>query len=160
MRKKDLIKLNEELFNRHQSTLKQLEEVIAENKRLSELVDELRETIKKLETRTIEEESPLKNLEEKVLSNAAINDDTKYGAEIIGKIVVTAAKYCNELTANPKDGKDVKELVNLILGRTEIAKAEILNIVSSTSEFFNKKELIDAQLDECKDYFDSIMAQN
>ena len=34
MRKKELIKLNEELFNRHQATLKQLEELVEENKKL------------------------------------------------------------------------------------------------------------------------------
>lgn len=158
MRKKELIKLNEELFNRHQATLKQLEDVIAENKKLTKTVDELKSELEKARVYKTEE-TPLKNLEEKILTNATIKDETKYGAEVIGKIVVSAAKYCNSLTREPENGGDVKELVNLILGRTEIAKAEILNIVETESDFLDKKGLIDAQLTECEDYFESIMAQ-
>ena len=131
MRKKELIKLNEELFNRHQATLKQLEELVEENKKLTKTVEELKEELEK--TKASKEETPLKNLEEKLISNATITNETKYGAEVIGKIVVSAAKYCNSLTSCPENGNDVKELVNLILGRTEIAKAEILNIVLSVS---------------------------
>ncbi len=160
MRKKELIKLNEELFNRHQATLKQLEEVIAENKRLTKSVEELKANLEEAQLSKEKEETPLKNLEEKIISNASITDETKYGAEIIGKIVVSAAKHCNALTSSPESGRDVKELVNLILGRTEIAKAEILNIVENESEFLDKKGLIEAQLNQCEDYFDSIMAQN
>lgn len=157
MRKKELLKLNEELFNRHQATLKQLEELITENKKLSKTVDELKTELEK--AKACKEETPLKNLEEKIISNASFTSETKYGAEVIGKIVVSAAKYCNFLTACPENGSDVKELVNLILGRTEIAKAEILNIVETDSEFLDKKGLIDAQLTECEDYFESIKAQ-
>ena len=159
MRKKELLNLNEELFNRCESALKELEEIRAENERLKKEILNLKsEPQKTVAVENLEKvATPIEKLEEKIL-NTAVSEDTKYGAEIIGKIVVCAAKYCNRLTAS-HENTDVKELVNLILGRTEIAKAEILNITKSEKDIEDKKELISAQLTECEDYFSSIMGQ-
>ena len=51
------------------------------------------------------------------------------------------------------------ELVNLILGRAEVAKSEILAIVSLEEDFFVKKERIDGVFEKSKEYFESVMAQ-
>lgn len=159
MRKKDLIKLNEELFLHQQETERELRKIAQENQKLkAELVALKEQREKPAATETVAE-TPLEKLEEKILAAADITDDTKYGAEIIGKIVVLAAKRCNELTAASNSNENTKELVNLILGRTEIAKAEILSVTQSEAELEVKKELIDAQLTACEDYFNSIMAQ-
>ena len=101
--------------------------------------------------------SPLQNLEQKVANQVRLSDETEYAASVIGKIVVSATRHCNYLTAtgNP----NAKELVNLILGKTEVLKAEILNIVYSPADFITKKALIDNQLDTAKDYFTSVKAQ-
>ena len=139
--------------------LKSYTNMVLDNHKMQEELKELKEEIKGLKEQE-KMETPLKKLEDKMLANAVVTDEHRYGAQIIGKIVVSAAKRCNQLTAAPPNSNDVKELVNLILGRTEIAKAEILNIVESNSEFLNKQSLIDAQLNQCEDYFDSIMAQN
>ena len=48
----------------------------------------------------------------------------EYGAKVIGQIVVSAAEYSNKLTIGSNSSQ--KELVNLILGKTEVAKSEIL----------------------------------
>ena len=52
-----------------------------------------------------------------------------------------------------------KELLNLILGRTEVAKAEILKTVSSDIAFDEKKAKIDAEYESAKDYFESVIRQ-
>ena len=65
----------------------------------------------------------------------------------------------NELSSDKFYDGTTEIYKEIVKNNNEIAKAEILNIVESESGFLNKKELIDAQLSECKDYFDSIMAQ-
>ncbi len=84
-------------------------------------------------------------------------DDFNYASDVIGNIVIKAAGFINELTVSAKENK--KELINLILGRTEIAKAEILNAVSSDVGLSAKQELIDTQYNEAFEYFKSIMEQ-
>ncbi len=158
MRKKDIIKLNEELFCRAEGYKAETEKIKKELEALKKRVEELsleNSNLKKADTAP----SPIKALEEKVLNHAAISDDTQYGAEIIGKIVVNATISCNKLTSSGESSQ-VKELVNLILGRTEIAKGEILNIVSSKLSLGDKKIAIDSEMAACEDYFQSVMAQN
>lgn len=81
----------------------------------------------------------------------------EYGSRIIGKIIVESAKAANAISATESQNK--KELVNLIMGKAEVAKAEIFNISTSENTFENKKEKIDAQLEEATDYFKSVAAQ-
>ena len=52
-----------------------------------------------------------------------------------------------------------RELVNLLLGKTEVAKAEILAVVNGEGSFEDKKIKIDAVADETLDYFSSVLAQ-
>ena len=54
---------------------------------------------------------------------------------------------------------NTKELLNLILGRTEVAKAEILNIVSSNMSFAGKVQSIDSVANEANEYFQSVLEQ-
>ncbi len=81
----------------------------------------------------------------------------EYGSQIIGKIVVSAAQYSNSLTAGGETR--YKELLNLILGKTEVAKAEILDITASEAEFDVKKHMIDSVYEQTVEYFESVMAQ-
>ena len=90
-----------------------------------------------------------------VIKQAGITTDTDYGAAVIGKTVIAAAKYCEQL----KTRDNAKELINLILGRTEVAKAEILNIVTTDNADEEKRRLIDEQLALAEDYFASVTAQ-
>ena len=89
---------------------------------------------------------------------ASVSPEIEYGAAVIGKIVVEAAKYINRVTSRGEQ-EYTKELINLILGRTEVAKSEILGIVSSDAAADEKKRGADAQLEQAKDYFESIIAQ-
>ena len=155
MKKKQLLLQNTELFD--QLSAAQL------------MMDELRQALQAKDAEIValqseiaamknKDSSPLPPLEETRENNPNIQDDLHYGASVIGRIVVEAAKYCNRLTSDSSDS-NVKELVNLILGRTEVAKAEILKCVSSNLPYEQKCVEIDKQFSEAQDYFASMMAQ-
>lgn len=109
------------------------------------------------------EQSPLMPLIKNETANqtATIDDelgsDSVYGAQVIGRIVLSAAEYSNRLSC----GGEVryKELINLILGHTEVEKANILEIVMSDASSEDKKRMIDSCENSAKEYFDSVMAQ-
>ena len=95
----------------------------------------------------------------------SLNDDVMsgtpsfgYGTRMIGRTVLEAALYCNRLTGDGSD-PSAKELVNLILGKTELIKAEMLQIILSQKDADEKKAEIDAQFEQAKDYFESVMRQ-
>lgn len=96
-------------------------------------------------------------IEENKKEEIELPDEFNFASDIIGNIVIKAAGFINLLTESENPNK--KELINLILGRTEIAKAEILNIISSEVTFSAKKDLIDSQFNESIEYFKSIMEQ-
>lgn len=155
MRKKELLLQNTQLFDKltvYEMQIAKLKEELAER---DKLINEQKAEIERIENENAAK--PLKTLEEKVIKQAAAADNIDYGAQIIGKTVVAAAKYCNRLTAGETENS--KELLNLILGRTEVAKAEILKTVSSDIAFDEKKAKIDAEYESAKDYFESVIRQ-
>ncbi len=157
MRKKDLLSLNAELFSRADGYQREKEKLTEENKQLKSENTKLKEEIEVLKSKLSASES-LKKLEEKILAQVSISEDKQYGAEIIGKIVVTSTTHCTELSAKEQTA-EIKELINLILGRTEIAKAEILKIVSENISIEAKKERINKEQSDAEDYFLSVLAQ-
>ncbi len=157
MRKKVLIEQNLALFEQLQKAQLEVNELKKTLKgydeKMAKLEDELEELRKAEEVQT----APLKKLEEKVIANANLKPDVEYGAKIIGEIVVSATNYSNNLTAGGESAN--RELVNLILGKTEVAKSEILNIVSGEASLDVKQSLIDSVRDDAQEYFKSVMAQ-
>lgn len=158
MRKKKLIEQNLSLFDELQKTQtelielkKQLNKSNDEIKVLKALVDE--KEIKPQENVT----EPMHRLEERVIFNASLKPDMEYGSIIIGKIVVSAAEYSNKLTMGGNDSN--KELVNLILGKTELAKAEILSVIETADSFELKSAKMDQILAVTNEYFESVIAQ-
>ena len=155
MRKKLLLEQNIQLFDRltaAESEIRRLKKELEEEKRRTAA---LKEENARLTENKVSTAAPLKMLEAKVIKQAGITPDTDYGAAVIGKTVVAAAKYCEQL----KTRDNAKELINLILGRTEVAKAEILNIVTTDNADEDKRRLIDEQLALAEDYFASVTAQ-
>lgn len=155
MRKKLLLEQNIQLFDRlaaAESEIKRLKKELEEEKRRTAALKEENARLSENKGSTA---APLKILESKVIKQAGITPDTDYGAAVIGKTVVAAAKYCEQL----KTRDNAKELINLILGRTEVAKAEILNIVTTDNADEEKRRLIDEQLALAEDYFASVTAQ-
>ncbi|MBR7070877.1 MAG: hypothetical protein IKI29_01750 [Clostridia bacterium] len=81
----------------------------------------------------------------------------QYGAKIIGRIVLKSAQNCNSLTADGETRHE--ELVNLILGRAEVAKSEILGIVSSDLPFEEQQKAMNDCCEEALSYFENVMRQ-
>lgn len=157
MRKKDLMNLNVELFAKADGYKQQIANLKSENEALKKENTSLQNEITNLKAK-LESSESLKKLEEKILAQVNISEDKQYGAEIIGKIVVKSATHCTDLSSKEQTA-EVKELINLILGRTEIAKAEILKIVCENLPFETKKELINKEKENAEDYFLSVLAQ-
>ena len=157
MRKKLLLEQNIQLFDRlpaAEGEIKRLKNELEEEKRRAAALKEENARLTENKGSTA---APLKILESKVIKQAGITPDTDYGAAGIGKtvIAVVATKYWEKFITR----ENAKELINLILGRTEVAKAEILNIVTTDNADEEKRRLIDEQLALAEDYFASVTAQ-
>ena len=154
MRKKALVKQNLSFFE-------QIEKLRGENAAYAAKIKELEKTVENLKQEAEREKAPatqpLKKLEEKVAGNARLDPLTEYASEVIGKLVIESAAGSNLLTSG--GNTEHRELVNLLLGKTEVAKAEILAIVTADGDFEEKKAKIDAVSSETLDYFSSILAQ-
>ena len=164
MRKRQLLELNHELYNSLESVKASAEELRKENMMLRKSLSELEKEIEFLKTQnsvpeTVDIPPVTPTPENEFTSKTEISNETEYAARIIGKIVISAAKYCSKL-GSMQDKPDAKELINLILGRTEVAKAEILKIVSSQNSIEVKNELMNKELSNAEDYFQSVFAQN
>ena len=135
-----------------EKTEEPLEDVIETKVELKEIKEETIET-------TVEDTSAKKPLKILPMGEEVVLPDSimEFGAEIIGKIVIESAKYADLVTASTTLNK--KELLNLIMGKSEVCKAEILNIVTSGATTDAKISLINAELSEATDYFKSVVAQ-
>lgn len=154
MRKKAIMAQNLSLFE-------QLEKLRGEcelkDKKIKALEEKLKEAQNACRKPPKPADTPLKKLEEKVVISANIKPDVEYASEVIGKLVLESANGSNVLTSG--GNADNRELVNLLLGKTEVAKAEILEIISGQGGFDEKKSKIDAVRDETLDYFSSVLGQ-
>ena len=157
MRKKELLTQNTQLFDKISEAQLQISSLKKEIENRDTEIEELKKEIETLNAK-INASEPLKTLEKKVIKQSTVSPEVDYGASVIGKTVVEATKCCNSVTegGNPDLSK---ELVNLILGRTEVAKSEILSIVSSEESLDTKKQKIDSQYENAVDYFVSVTAQ-
>ncbi|MGN0451842.1 MAG: hypothetical protein ACI4FN_07020 [Acutalibacteraceae bacterium] len=157
MRKSEMLKQNTELFDRLTDAELKINALQKEITERDGIITELKSEIERLNAK-LNATEPLKTLEAKVVRQAEVSPEVDYGASVIGKTVLLAAKHCNMLTT-AGEPETAKELVNLLLGRTEVAKAEILKITSSEDSFEDKKEKIDGCFDSAAEYFESVMAQ-
>ena len=160
MRKKKLIEQNLSLFENLQKTQAELSELKNLLNKNDEEIKTLKAKIDKANEQSVTEPAvtePMRRLEEKVIAAATLKPDMEYGATVIGKIVVSAAEYSNKLTFGGDDSK--KELVNLILGKTEMAKAEILSVIQTEESFDVKCAKMDQIAVVTKEYFESVLAQ-
>ncbi len=156
LKKNELFRLNDELFKKAEKYQLAYEELKQENMRLNLRIEELMFENEKL-LKNKNKEEPLKNLEEKMIGQIKTDNPIDYGAKTIGKIVISAAQYCNKIAS--LNTADSKELVNLILGRTEVAKAEILKILELEEDPEAARKLIEQEKNATEDYFNSVRAQ-
>ncbi len=161
--------LNNELKEQLTLSNRAVSQLQEENSELKAAIEKLKARIDTLvtpESIAVIEESKQLSVEENNSTEAqapksevvSLAEDMSCGASVIGKIVVSAAMYCNRI-ASQGNGDNIKELVNLILGRTEVAKANVLSIVSSDNSLEEKKELIEKEKIYAEDYFCSVLGQ-
>ena len=165
MRKKVLIKKTEELIGIMNSLQKQLENLKSENAELKDKIAGLesqkavpvvQETVE--EGFTVYVEEPIaQEIPAEPIELPVENEILEYGAIAIGKVVQESVKYANLISESASDSK--KELLNLIMGKAEITKAEIFSITDGNIAADLKKDLIDTQCDEAVDYFKSAYGQ-
>ncbi|MBQ8203103.1 MAG: hypothetical protein IJZ75_02335 [Clostridia bacterium] len=156
MRKKDLLNQNVMLFEQLRKVELENTALRKKNKSLEGEIEALNKKIEDLTAKPVYSE-PLIALEEKITETAVLDDATSYGADAIGKIVLRATEYNGKLSENTT--ADSRTLINLILGRTEISKSEILAVVSDDCGFDTKKSRIHTIMNEAFEYFESVMAQ-
>lgn len=153
MRKKDLLNQNIMLFEQLRKVELENTSLRKKNKSLEKELDELGIKIKELQFK----ETEVIDTETNEPVNPELDDSTSYGSEIIGKIVLKATELNGELSIN--SSPDNLTLINLILGKTEISKSEILAIVSDDCNIETKKSKIDTVKNQAFEYFESVMAQ-
>ena len=167
MKKKQYIELTDTLTQRLNVEKKRSEELKEENSFLNKELSQLKERIialeKQIEEKPTETEiEAVQEVEEKIPEKTpdepSLSDGISDGAKIIGKIVLCSAEYCNRLTGADASA-NAKELVNLILGRTEVAKAEILRLSALQIDPAERRAAMERELNEAEDYFKSVMAQ-
>ncbi|MCQ2440809.1 MAG: hypothetical protein MJ076_02790 [Clostridia bacterium] len=153
MRKKDLLNQNMSLFEQLQKAKLEIsrmrKEIALKNAEIESLKKKTGNCVAEIECKEQPKEDNKKSEE--------LPQDVEYGAEIIGKIVVSATDYSNKLTAGGET--KYRELVNLILGRTEVAKSDILSVISTDEIIDWKKEKINGIMENTLEYFESVMAQ-
>lgn len=157
MRKKDLMQQNLTLFDNLQKTELQVNELKKQLKAYSDEIKNLKAELSKSQQEQPIVTEPMKRLEEKVITSANLKPDVEYGAKVIGDIVICAADYSNKLTLGGDNSH--KELVNLILGKTEVAKSEILSVTEADEAYEVKCAKIDQIATVTKEYFESVLAQ-
>ncbi|MBQ0084270.1 MAG: hypothetical protein KBS52_05850 [Clostridiales bacterium] len=86
-----------------------------------------------------------------------LSPEMEYGSEIIGEIVMQSVNYSNKISELGKPNK--KELINLILGKTEVAKASVLDITLSETAIENKFAMMQSELQSTIEYFKSVLGQ-
>lgn len=113
-------------------------------------------------TETVEEVEPVKSeyhdfdfADSPVAQNS--DDVNTYAVKVIGKIVTESVKIGCVLASSENENK--KELLNLTLGRTEVAKNEISALVTTGLEADLLKASIDKEYALVIEYYQSILAQ-
>ena len=161
MLKKKLVKENIALFERLNKANEKISEQGKTIKELDEKISELKilleEEKNKVQVIEIKEEAEISTAEETKEEIKSVND-VEYGSSIIGKIVVAATENSNKLSAESQTPES-KEQINLILGKTEVAKSEILAVVLSNKSLDEKIADMDKIKEDTVEYFEGIMQQ-
>lgn len=150
MRKKVLLNQNIALFDQLQKAKGEIMSLKSELEKKDEIIAQLTKKISDKESVVSPEISDEATL-------PVIDERTDYASSVIGKIVLVATEKSNELSLRI-DGSG-RELINLILGKTEVAKSEILSVVEKENDLDILKQKCEKIYEDTTDYFASVMAQ-
>ena len=172
MRKKELLNQNIALFEELEKcriTLKdytdqllelnnKVSKLELENKILKSRISNLSDTAEEEKGFTVDTNAkePTDNTKTSA-EDFVLNREMQYGSEIIGKIVIETAMSINKL--NDCDEEIKRELSNLIVCKSEVAKSEILSVCNSEAPINTKIEMIDSVLNDTIDYYKSVLGQ-
>ncbi len=110
-----------------------------------------------VEEEKTENEISFEDIKETEIPVTELEPSTQYGAQIIGKIILDGTKISNTFAEN-QNAFSI-DLINLVLGKTEVCKAAIYDICHSDKSDDEKMNLIDAVYSECADYFNGLTKQ-
>ena len=110
----------------------------------------------------INQEEPEQNTNAPVIPEnidicADADENIVSASSVIGKIVLECAELCNLFTK--EGGQNAKDLVNLALGRTEVFKSEILQLVTENEDFNDAKTEVNLKVASIREYFDLLKKQ-
>ncbi len=110
----------------------------------------------------INQEEPEQNTNAPVIPEnidicADVDENIVSASSVIGKIVLECAELCNLFTK--EGGQNAKDLVNLALGRTEVFKSEILQLVTENEDFNDAKTEVNLKVASIREYFDLLKKQ-
>ena len=164
MRKKLLLEQFDSLSSSYEKCFYELSELKKENERLLDKISELEEKLAQQQTEGFKVGSAVTDQSQEEMTeeqheniSPTLDDAMEYGAKIIGNIIVESAKYSDMVTNKPSE--NTKDLINLIMGKSEICKSEILTIALGELDYNTKCDLMDSQLNDAVDYFKSVLAQ-
>ncbi len=181
VRKKELISKMNSLVENMNTLQRQLAAYREENASLKDRIEELNRkaaesvapipistdaevgfSVTEVEEETTFENSVIKPDADRVEPTERISDIksdkiSEHAALAIGRIVKESAGYVNLISTSNSSNK--KELLNLIMGRGEVAKSEIFAIAEGDAPEETKRELIDTAVAETVDYFKSVAGQ-
>ena len=156
----DLIVYKDNEIKRLESKVASLETALAEPKECENLPVE--DFCHKEQETALETEAVVKNeyhdfdFTENASSDPS-DDVNTYAVKAIGKIVTESVKIGCVLASSDNENK--KELLNLTLGRTEVAKNEISALVTTPLEPDLLKASIDKECALVMEYYQSILSQ-
>lgn len=155
MKRKELMQKYLELTEEMQNILSDNARLQSELEQLRDFNSELQETIASSEIK--EEVTVDVNHETNdEIIEIQLSDETEFAANIIGQMIISATECSNKLSLN---GEKNRELINMILGRTEVEKGNILDILLSETDFETKKKMMLSCKNASEEYFESVMAQ-
>lgn len=178
VKKKELFEQNTVLYNRLQTVTEQLKKYkelynknTEEINALREEVDSLRAALAEKESKTlaeqpvtteetdftVEDAKPSSAENKPIPLDVELEDASSYGAQIIGKIVLEGTKVSNCVAEKQSDLS--VDIINLILGKTEVCKAKIYDVCHSDLDNAAKMQMLDEIFNECVDYFSSLKNQ-
>lgn len=179
MRKKQLLELNTTLHNRLQTVTEELKKYkILYNENIEE-INRLRRELAEMEIKMAEQKAEAESLaalssaEEKNEAEASLEENNEsviipideipldnvfeFASEIIGKIVLAGTKASNEFADKPNEYS--KDLINLVLGKTEVCKSQIFDICNSNLDDETKRAEILKIEKDALEYFDNLYKQ-
>jgi len=153
-----------ELYNKIESMESLIDQMTRESNDDKEKINQL---ISLLEENQLNDEpyQAIETTEQKEIfkNNDEFFTPTDFGKEInyastqIGKVIVKISDFCNNMVST--NDQNARELINLALGRGEVFKADVMNVLQSNASFNDKESIIEDKIKDVDSYITSLYGQ-